>query len=308
MKKCSKCLIEKDESEFTKCSNTTDGLYTKCRDCKKIVQNKYLEKNSEIINKKRRDKNNIIKCNNIDKRISLLMTKYIGIKFGSYEVTKYLGRFPSGDDKYDRYYFEKECRFCGSKSKNTPSMIESQIKTLPICNLCNESVNIHTIEKKCACCHTWLPANTENFPSSVNRTFGIHYYCRKCHLNRNQNFRSDIINRQKEYVQKKKRYKNDYFYKLKCNLRSRVKMALKSRGWKKTGNTTKLLGADFETVMNHIESQFKDNMTWENHSFFGWHIDHIISLNTAKNEDELYKLFHYKNLQPLWWYENLSKG
>ena len=38
------------------------------------------------------------------------------------------------------------------------------------------------------------------------------------------------------------------------------------------------------------------------------HIDHIIPLSSAKNENELYELCRYTNLQPLWAFDNLSKG
>jgi hypothetical protein len=47
-------------------------------------------------------------------------------------------------------------------------------------------------------------------------------------------------------------------------------------------------------------------MTWENQG--KWHIDHIIPLSSAKTEKEMYKLCHYTNLQPLWAFDNLSKG
>jgi len=49
-------------------------------------------------------------------------------------------------------------------------------------------------------------------------------------------------------------------------------------------------------------------MNWKNHGKFGWHIDHIIPLSSAKTDEEVFKLCHYKNLQPLWAFENLSKG
>jgi hypothetical protein len=57
----------------------------------------------------------------------------------------------------------------------------------------------------------------------------------------------------------------------------------------------------------HLEKQFKDGMSWENHSLFGWHIDHIIPLSSAESDDELKKLCHYTNLQPLWAKENIVK-
>ena len=65
-----------------------------------------------------------------------------------------------------------------------------------------------------------------------------------------------------------------------------------------------------EDFKKHLESKFKEGMTWDNHTFKGWHIDHIIpcssfDLTDPKQQEEC---FHYSNMQPLWWYENLSKG
>ncbi len=49
-------------------------------------------------------------------------------------------------------------------------------------------------------------------------------------------------------------------------------------------------------------------MTWKNKEFYGWHIDHIVPLSSAKTEEDVYKLCHYTNLQPLWSKDNMSKG
>lgn len=47
-------------------------------------------------------------------------------------------------------------------------------------------------------------------------------------------------------------------------------------------------------------------MNWENYG--EWHLDHIIPISYAKTIEDIYKLNHYTNLQPLWASENLSKG
>jgi len=47
-------------------------------------------------------------------------------------------------------------------------------------------------------------------------------------------------------------------------------------------------------------------MSWENYG--DWHIDHIIPISSAKNNDEVYKLNHYTNFQPLWALDNMKKS
>lgn len=105
------------------------------------------------------------------------------------------------------------------------------------------------------------------------------------------------------YIYNKK--STDALYKLKFTLRCRIYTALQRKSWQKNGTTEQLVGADCVMVKKHIEGLFKDGMTWENHG--EWHIDHIIPLASAKTEDEIRKLFHYTNLQPLWAEDNLRK-
>lgn len=70
------------------------------------------------------------------------------------------------------------------------------------------------------------------------------------------------------------------------------------------------MGADIETVKKHLESLFQNGMTWDNHGFDGWHIDHIVPCAAfdLTDPEEQKKCFHYTNLQPLWAKDNLSKG
>jgi len=115
-------------------------------------------------------------------------------------------------------------------------------------------------------------------------------------------------NKKRDKVIRANKYKNDMKYKLILILRARIGKALKYN--LKSKNTKKLLGCTIEELKKYLEGQFKEGMSWENHSQFGWHIDHKIPCEQfdLSKKDEQCKCFHYTNLQPLWWQDNLSKN
>ena len=113
-------------------------------------------------------------------------------------------------------------------------------------------------------------------------------------------------NKDKRKSRIKNRRKTDTLFKLKGNLRARTSKAFKSKGYKKESKTAKTLGASYKIVKKHLERQFTDGMNWENYG--EWHVDHIIPLASANTKDELINLCHFRNLQPLWAADNLSKG
>lgn len=94
-------------------------------------------------------------------------------------------------------------------------------------------------------------------------------------------------------------------FNLKSRVRSRVSNIFRRRGWKKTDHCCDLVGCDWETLKKHMEQQFLEGMSWSNRG--QWHIDHRMPLSSAKTLDELKKLCHYTNLQPLWAVDNLAK-
>jgi len=129
--------------------------------------------------------------------------------------------------------------------------------------------------------------------------------------------REKILKQKKVYTQKTKKIRNkkryDLYYsntlfKLLNNLRTRMRLFIKSKNIKKNNKTIDILGGNPETIKKHLEDQFSEEMSWDNYGFYGWHIDHIIPLSSAKNENDVYKLCHYTNLQPLWGVDNLKKG
>lgn len=71
-----------------------------------------------------------------------------------------------------------------------------------------------------------------------------------------------------------------------------------------------LVGCSGEQLAAHLESLFVDGMTWQNYGKNGWHIDHkrpCASFDLTDPEQQK-QCFHYTNLQPLWWWDNIAKS
>lgn len=103
-----------------------------------------------------------------------------------------------------------------------------------------------------------------------------------------------------------RRLKADPIFALTYSVRNRVGTAFRQRRIQKGGKTHEMLGCDWAHLKLHIEQQFQPGMSWENRS--EWHIDHIIPLASAKTAEDLERLCHYTNLQPLWAADNIRKG
>lgn len=108
------------------------------------------------------------------------------------------------------------------------------------------------------------------------------------------------------------KYKNKYYhinilFNLRHKIRIRIHQLLKKNNYLKDKSSIDYLGCSIIELKQHLENQFTLGMSWKNYGW-GWHIDHIIPLSSAKNKSDLYNLFHYKNLQPLWAKDNLIKS
>jgi hypothetical protein len=176
-------------------------------------------------------------------------------------------------------------------------------------------------KRRCSMCSE--VKSLDDFPndSSGRVREGKKSYCKSCGNVMTNNYRKTPTgklmkaradkkyqknNRKKLNKKSIERYHSDSMHKMKVNLRSRIGNAFKLKGWKKDSSTQKMLGCDWETLKIHMESQFKDGMSWDNSG--DWHIDHIIPLDCARDEEEMKKLCHYTNLQPMWGPENQSKS
>ena len=132
---------------------------------------------------------------------------------------------------------------------------------------------------------------------------------------RYKNNKDIILVYHKEYDQKNKdkrnkwqndKYHSNIIHKLKKNISSNINISLLKNKFKKNSRTTEILGCSIEEFKNHLESQFESWMNWDNHGGrvvegenTTWDIDHIIPLSSSQTKEELFKLHHYSNTQPL---------
>ena len=98
----------------------------------------------------------------------------------------------------------------------------------------------------------------------------------------------------------------DPLFDMKIRIVDLIIKSIKGNGYTKKSRTIQLLGCDYIIFKNHIENQFVDGMSWENHG--EWHFDHIYPNALCKTETELIKNQNYLNFQPLWAIDNLRKG
>lgn len=96
----------------------------------------------------------------------------------------------------------------------------------------------------------------------------------------------------------------------KCNLRSNIGSAFRKGGYTKRSKTFEILGCDYETFFEHLKVTFEVNykIKWEDRFIDCLHIDHIIPMSQASNEESVYQLNYYTNLQFLYYEDNLEKS
>ena len=120
---------------------------------------------------------------------------------------------------------------------------------------------------------------------------------------------------QKNQTHRKNKIESDTVEKMKHIMRTMINNALRKKNYTKKSKTQEILGCTYKELKIHIENQFDVWMNWDNYGNINgnhatkinqrWQIDHQIPLSSAKTEEELIKLNHYTNLQPLCSYTNM---
>lgn len=136
--------------------------------------------------------------------------------------------------------------------------------------------------KDCLICKKQFQARSQN-----------HLFCsHKCHLKNTRNKRRI----------KERGVPRPLHIRVKSRLSSRLRELLRRKGQQKQNAISAYMGCSPKEMMRHVESQFRDGMTWENYGVFGWHLDHIIPCARfdLTNEEHCKVCFNWRNIRPLW--------
>lgn len=139
------------------------------------------------------------------------------------------------------------------------------------------------MRKICKICGEDKPVE-EFYWTNSNKT-NLDTKCKKCHNKRKRPSISRIVH----------------------NLKNRYSDIVKKYEFTDVTPFDEVLGIDRNGFQGYIENRFRDGMTWNNYGDY-WVIDHILPMNLIRGYDDLIRLNHYSNLQPLLNGENLKKS
>ena len=273
-KTCSKCKVSKPTDGFNKNKNSKDGLHSLCRQCHNNGVREFRALNRDHV---------ISQAKLYDKKRS-----------GNQERKDCKKRYR------ERYKEEIKLRSKKYHLENYDIKLREKSRLYYLSNK-------HEISKKSRARYLknrdrYLAANRQRELLKTNTIPG---------------YKEEKQKKRKQYRQKNKeklksysieRRKRDPIYKMTLYIRTRTSTVFRRYHLKKDLKTEDLLGISYNDLFVYIEGKFKTGMNWHNYGKNGWVIDHIIPLSSAKSKEDLIKLSHYLNLQPLWYYENAQKG
>lgn len=129
---------------------------------------------------------------------------------------------------------------------------------------------------------------------------------RKRRLTAREWARKNRANGLKRFVE---RYNTDPQFNIAIKFRRRVYMAVRNQFTAKAKKTVELLGTTYSEFKEYIEEKFTEEMSWRKVLSGEIHLDHIkpVSSFNLRDVKEQKEAFNYKNMQPLWSYDNLKK-
>jgi hypothetical protein len=311
-KVCNKCKEEKPLDDFYDSKRNKDGKRNDCivccREYKKLYhKERYIKKPKNP--KDYKDSRRKYKENNREK-IKEMNKKYYENNIGMIRE-KYKIHYDTNREKIliqgkiwrtnnpDRI---KEIAKRNRENMNRKFEILKNSSELitKICSTCNIEKTITNFYTQSIRCKECTKIYQQNYYSNNSERV----------KNRNNDYRKSNPEKttERKRITKQRRKKKDPIYRAMSIMSGRLRSYVKLNSLVKRNNFAKIIGITPEGFREYIESQFEEGMTWDNRGIYTWHLDHIIPISTAKTIEDVERLTHYTNFQPLWSEVNRSKG
>lgn len=155
----------------------------------------------------------------------------------------------------------------------------------------------------------WREKNKEKLDEYTKNWYEQNKEHRKQYLKEYREKNKDKIREVKRNYERTRKA-NDPIYKLINNFRTAIYQVLKENNIQKNGHYFDILKYSPDDLIDHLEKQFMDNMTWDNYG--QWHVDHIQPISSFDireiGDDKFMECWSLRNLQPLWGEENIRKS
>ncbi len=277
-KQCTKCSQIKSLSEFSKNKSRKDGLGGWCKECANVNAKKHYQANAEKKKKYQKKYHH----DNLD-------------KIKAYRSTEEYKVFKRENDKKDY-------------KKHRTKRLQHNVEYMKV-----PAHKKHLREYRA----DYYEKNKERLAKESSERY---FNNKEERSHKAKIFREN--NREKLSLASKKYRETDRAKELKrlahkrerSTIEGRLRHALSTRLWHalkgkyKNSSTIEYLGCTIGELKSYLESQFQKGMTWANYGT--WHVDHLKACANfdLTKESQIKKCFHYSNLQPLFAFDNLSKG
>jgi len=152
-------------------------------------------------------------------------------------------------------------------------------------------------EKRCCRCNK--VKDISNFHIKSDSKDGYDGRCKDCKRQYNNKWRSENLEKAREYDRKyvrnirrdpvKRMFKNYISRASKCKIKNKLNI---------TKSYQTILGCSVKYLGEFIESQFEGEMNWNNYGVY-WELDHEIELFRVRDEQDFELINHFSNLRPL---------
>lgn len=310
---CSKCKRELPLEMFQKNCSASDGLTCRCKDClsrKNMTEEEIQRKNASL--KKYR-----------------ATEKYVENRKRVNEKRK---NDPEYQEKNRQRSFEYYHKNLAHPKELKQIEVDENGNQFFVCSKCgrrlpldmfpkgaNNRLGFHYNCKDCYNARKRERAHTEEYRaknreksakyrrSEKGKEYFAKYNKSESYKESSKKYRESEKGKRKKSEYRKGLWENDIEYKIETALRNRVRLAIKHGT--KAAHTIELIGCSIQDLKEHIESQFKPGMFWDNYNHKTWHIDHIVPCAAFDLTNPIHQrvCFNWMNLQPLWSSQNIRK-